>query len=645
MSSNTSIAATGRRLPVGADALAGGGIDFRVWAPDRTGVEVVIERHDGSDHRRTRLNSEGDGYFSGFVVEAGPGDLYRYHLDADETLYPDPVSRFQPDGPDGPSMVVDPSAFQWTDADWAGATIHGQVLYEMHIGTFTAEGSWRSATRRLPELAEIGITVIELMPIADFPGRFGWGYDGVNLFAPTRLYGVPDDLRYFVNTAHSLGIAVILDVVYNHFGPSGNYLAEFAGAYFTDRYDNEWGKAIDFDGPDSGPVRKFFLANAGYWVDEFHLDGLRLDATQQMFDASDDHIIAAINRRVRSAARGRNTIVLAENEPQDVSLLRLESLGGFGLDGLWNDDFHHSAVVALTGKREAYYTDYRGTPQELISLAKRGFLYQGQLYSWQRGRRGTPTRDIPRWSFVDYIENHDQIANSATGSRIRQLTSPGRYRAIMTLLLLGPGTPMLFQGQEFGSSRPFLYFADHEPSVAEKIRAGREEFLRQFPSIADPEVVARLADPSDPETFERSKLDDAEREAYPEVRALHRDLLRLRREDPVLARLGADGLDGAVLTESALTLRFFSPDGDDRLLIVNLGVAVHLDLVPEPLLAPPPGANWRTLWSTEDPRYGGGGRSVIERKDGWHLAAEFAAVLVPQEMRVDQPSKRERAGG
>jgi maltooligosyltrehalose trehalohydrolase len=644
MLTDTAIPMAGRRLPIGAEVLQAGGAHFRVWAPRRWRVEVALERPRGDRPQLIPLDAEGNGYFSTFVASAAAGDLYRYRLDGEETLYPDPASRFQPDGPEGPSMIVDPAGFQWTDTDWRGASIDGQVLYEMHLGTFTPEGSWSSATQQLAKLAELGITVIEVMPIADFPGRFGWGYDGVNLFAPTRLYGRPDDLRSFVDTAHSLGIAIILDVVYNHFGPAGNYLEKFTPAYFTDRYENEWGAAIDFDGPNAGPVREFFLANAGYWIDEYHLDGLRLDATQQIFDASDDHIVAAIARRVRSAAGSRRTIVLAENEPQDVRLLRPETLDGFGLDALWNDDFHHAAVVALTGRREAYYTDYMGRPQEFISMAKRGFLYQGQLYSWQRGRRGTASTGFPRSAFVVFLENHDQVANSASGARLRQLTSPGRYRAITALFLLAPGTPMLFQGQEFGSSRPFLYFADHEQAVAETIREGRASFLRQFPSIADPEVQRRLADPSEWTTYERSKLDPAERDAHPEIVALHRDLMKLRREDPVLARGGADGIDGAVLTDSALVLRFFSPEGDDRLLVHNLGTGVHLSIVPEPLLAPPAGREWRTIWSSENPRYGGCGVAAVEREDGWYLTGESAAVLAPVGRTIGQSSGQEGAG-
>src|SRR5581483_1649846 len=271
-----------------------------------------------------------------------------------ENTFPDPASRFQPEGPHGPSQVVSSDKFQWTDQGWPGVQLNGQVIYEMHVGTFTDEGTWRSAAERLPELADTGVTVIEMMPVADFPGNFGWGYDGVNLFAPTRLYGSPDDLRDFINQAHAHGIGVILDVVYNHLGPDGCYLSEFSKSYFTDRYENEWGQAINFDGADAGPVREFFATNAAYWIREFHFDGLRLDATQQMFDSSPRHILVEITEAVRNAGGRRSTIMVAENERQHTILARPIEQGGYGIDALWNDDFHHSAVVALTGKREAY---------------------------------------------------------------------------------------------------------------------------------------------------------------------------------------------------------------------------------------------------------------------------------------------------
>jgi maltooligosyltrehalose trehalohydrolase len=624
-----------RRLPVGAELAPEGGVHVRVWAPERRRVEVVLEEGPGAG-QTIPLDSEPDGYFAGKVPQSAAGTRYRYRLDDDQTLYPDPVSRYQPDGPHGPSEVVDPASFHWTDDDWAGARLAGQVIYELHVGTFTQEGTWIAATRELPELARCGITCLEIMPVAEFPGRFGWGYDGVDLFAPTRLYGRPDDFRHFVNEAHAHGLAVILDVVYNHIGPDGDYLKAFSKRYFTDRYPNEWGEAINFDGPDAGPVRALFLSNAGHWIDEYHLDGLRLDATQAILDNSPTHILAEIGQRVRAQAHGRATILIAENEPQQTKLVRPVERGGFGLDGLWNDDFHHSTIVALTGHNEAYYADYHGTPDELIAAIKYGYLYQGQRSAWEQKRRGTPGLDLPPAAFVTFVQNHDQIANSARGQRVHQLTSPGRYRAITALMLLGPGTPMLFQGQEFAASSPFLFFADHNPKLAAQVRQGRLDFLAQFPSIkalieAGQVDGATLPDPGNLETFARCKLDLTERERHADVYALHSDLLRLRRETPVFAAQRRRGVDGAALGPEAFVLRFFGDAAadDDHLLVVNLGADLHLEIVPSPLLAPPDGGVWEACFSTEDPRYGGNGTPSLETDDGWHLPGEAAVVLRP----------------
>ena len=616
-----------RRYPIGAEVVEAGGVHFRVWAPARKRVEVLLEAGSGSPGRLD-LDRETGGYFAGCASAARAGTRYRYRLDG-EGPYPDPVSRYQPEGPHGPSQVVDPRGFPWTDTAWKGAGLRGQVIYEMHIGAFTREGTFDAARRHLPALAETGITVLEIMPVAEFPGRFGWGYDGVDIFAPTRLYGEPDDFRRFVNDAHALGLGVILDVVYNHFGPDGNYIRAFSPDYFTAVYKNEWGEAINFDGPGSGPSREFFLTNAAYWVEEFHLDGLRLDATQQMFDASPEHIIEALGKRVREAARGRETLVVAENEPQHTCLVRPLAEGGYGLDALWNDDFHHSARVALTGRNEAYYTDYFGAPQEFISAVKYGYLYQGQRYKWQGKRRGTPSFGLAPAQFVNYLENHDQLANTGSGLRLHKLAAPGRWKALTALTLLAPGTPMLFMGQEFAASAPFLYFADHQPELAGKVREGRTDFLAQFRSLSRPETVACLANPGDPATFEICKLDHAERERHAEAHALHKDLLRLRREDAVFRAQRPGGVDGAVLSSEAFVLRFFGGAAGDRLLVVNLGRDLHLDPAPEPLLAPPERACWVVLWSSEDPRYGGCGAFPLDTSENWRIPGNAAVALAP----------------
>lgn len=610
-----------RRLPVGAEPAAGG-VHFRVWAPRRQRVHVVLNRSDAVE-----LEREPDGYFSGFTGGAGTGTLYQFRLDRGDTLYPDPASRLQPEGPHGPSQIVDPSTFRWTDQGWKGVRMEGQVIYEMHLGTFTHEGTWKAAQQRLLELAETGITLLEVMPVADFPGTFGWGYDGVDLFAPTRLYGTPDDFRSFVNHAHSLGLGVILDVVYNHIGPDGNYLKEFSNSYFTTRYENEWGEAINFDGEDSEPVREFFTSNAAYWIDEFHLDGLRFDATQQLFDTSSENILARIAREARAAAGKRSIVMIAENETQEARLVRPEEAGGYGLDAIWNDDFHHTAHVAATGHNEAYYSDYCGAPQEFISSMKWGFLYQGQHFEWQKKRRGSSALDLKPWSFVNYIQNHDQVANSALGARIHEMASPGQYRALTALLLLGPATPMLFQGQEYGASKPFLFFADHNKELAALVAAGRSEFLEQFPSIASSHTALLMGVPHERSTFEKCKLDWAEREKNSQTVALHRDLLKLRREDPVFSAQRGDWIHGAVLGPEALALRFIGgPDGD-RLIIVNLGRGFRLSPAPEPLLAPPQHAEWDLLWSSDDPRYGGAGGARQRKLGTWNILGHSALVM------------------
>ena len=614
-------------MPVGAEVTPSG-VHFRVWAPASKKVTVQLISHGTT--KSFALETGADGYFSAFVAEAHAGMLYKFQLDSG--AFPDPATRFQPEGPHGPSQIIDPTKFRWTDNNWRGVPREGQVIYEMHIGTFTAKGTWTAAMEQLPELARLGVTVLELMPVADFPGLFGWGYDGVDLFAPTRLYGTPDEFRAFVDRSHSLGLGVILDVVYNHIGPDGNYLKQFSPDYFSTRYQNEWGEALNFDGANSGPVREFFIANAGYWVDEFHLDGLRLDATQQIFDSSDEHVLAAITRRVRAAANGRSSYLVAENEAQHSKLARSLEDGGYGIDALWNDDFHHSASVAVTGRNEAYYSDHRGHPQELISAMKYGYLFQGQWYSWQKKPRGKPAFGFHPASFVNCVQNHDQIANSLRGIRLHQLTSPGRFKAITALTLLGPGTPMLFQGEEFAASTPFLYFADHNPELAKLVAVGRRKFLEQFPSIACPESTQCLANPESQMTFEKCKLDFSERERHAGYYALHRDLLKLRREDPVFRNPRPGGVDGAVLGNESFVLRFFGEDGEDRLLLVNLGVEVNLTEQPEPLLAPVADTGWKIIWSSEDPEYGGCGTPSLGHQS-WRIPGHAALVLATDKNR------------
>ncbi|MFO0890494.1 MAG: malto-oligosyltrehalose trehalohydrolase [Isosphaeraceae bacterium] len=630
-----------RRLPVGAEVQQGGGVHFRVWAPRCQKVEVVIEPSGGNGQRNAlALEREEGGYFSGFMAEAGEGTLYRYRLDDGES-YPDPASRFQPQGVHGPSQVVDPGRFPWSDRDWKGLKIEGQVIYELHLGTFSEAASWAGATSHLPRLAELGVTCVEVMPVAEFAGSFGWGYDGVDLYAPYHGYGSPEDMRRFIDHAHSLGLGVILDVVYNHFGPDGCYHHAYSASYVhSERGGTDWGDALNFDGPECGPSREYFLSNPAYWISEYHLDGLRLDATHAIKDASDEHLLLALSRVAREAAGERSIILIAENESQNVRLVRSPDQGGYGLDANWNDDFHHAARVAMTGHAEAYYCDYRGTPQELISAVKWGYLFQGQLCKWQQKLRGSPTLGIPAKRFVTYLENHDQVANSARGFRVKELTSPGRYRAMTTFWLLSPQTPMLFQGQELGSSRPFVYFSDHKDPLGSLVREGRKQELSGFRRTTHPELDPYLPDASSRDSYLSSKLEDPGDYSRNPTFLLFRDLLKLRREDPVFRLQHSDRIHGAVLGPEAFAVRFLGEENDDRLIVVNLGRDLYPTSNSEPLLAPPPEKQWSSLWFSEHPRYGGSGIPPYEPEQPWILPGHCALVLaaVPAPPRPEEPA-------
>jgi maltooligosyltrehalose trehalohydrolase len=608
------------------------GVRFRVWAPKRVRVDVVLEE----DGRSFPLTKDEAGYFSGLVPIAAAGMTYRYRLDNGEA-FPDPCSRYQPQGPHGPSLIVDPDAYEWRTTAWPGIRMPGQVIYELHVGTFTPAGTLEAAIGQLDELKECGITVIELMPLAEFPGRWNWGYDGVALFAPAHVYGEPHALKRFVDAAHERGLGVILDVVYNHFGPDGNYLPSYCDTYVTDRHPNDWGQAINFDGPGSAGVREFFVQNACYWISEYRLDGLRLDAVHAIYDDSPVHILAELSGQAREAAAGRSIVLIAECESQLIKTIQPVEQDGWGLDAVWSDDFHHICRVALTGRREAYYSDYRGTAQELLSVIKRGFVFQGQRHNWQKKPRGTVVKDEPAHGFVFYLQNHDQVANHLHGDRLHMMTSPGRYRALVALMLLAPETPLLFMGQEFAASNPFLFFADHHGTLAPLVYEGRKKFLSEFPSYATPEAQEAVPDPSDVRTFERSRLNFSDRERHADVYRLHRDLLRLRRDDPVLCRQDRQSIDGAVFGPESLVLRHFTATDDDRLVVVNLGADLALVPAPEPLLAPVTNGRWTLRWSSDHPDYGGPGVLNPLTEHGWRIPAASATLFVAT--RKDEPEE------
>jgi maltooligosyltrehalose trehalohydrolase len=533
-------------------------------------------------------------------------------------------------------MVVDPGAFSWTDQQWPGALPpHRQVVYELHVGTFTAAGTWAAAAGRLASLASLGVTTIEIMPVAEFAGRFGWGYDGVFLFAPFHEYGAPDDARRFVDEAHRLGLAVILDVVYNHIGPVGSVLNDFSPWYFSD-HDTEWGRGFNFDGTHSAAVRQFVRANVRHWVREYHVDGLRFDAAHSIEDRSSEHIVNELTRCVRLAAGSRRTFVVAENERQDVSLFKGGDWEGGGLDALWNEDWHHAAFVSLVGQSHAYFTDYDGTASEFAAMARWGFLYQGQWYSWQKQARGTDARRFPASAFVCFLENHDQVANTGRGLRLYQLTNPAHWRAMVGLLLLGPGVPMLFQGVECRAASPFTYFADHQGALAEGVRKGRLAFLSQFPPLADSEVQALLPDPADEGAYRACKIDWKESADASAAWALHRDLCALRRSDVVLSRLGTPEVQVA---SSAPTLTIvilrYTAGNEERMVIVNMARRVRLRMN-DPLLAPPPGQRWAMIWCSERAVYGGTGCGDPFAEAPWTLQAHSTWLLQPEPLDRDR---------
>ncbi|MBX7168953.1 MAG: malto-oligosyltrehalose trehalohydrolase [Pirellulales bacterium] len=618
-----------RRLPVGAEVQPGGLVHFRVWAPKRKRVEVgVMPTADGaqSDVRLCELTPEPRGYFAG-AVPAAPGMLYGFRLDGSGDLRPDPASRFQPQGCAGLSEIIDPHAFKWRSSSPQPLALDRQVMYELHLGTFSPDGTWAGAEAQLAELADLGITVLEIMPVAEFPGRFGWGYDGVFQFAPTRLYGRPDDFRRFVDQAHRCGMTVILDVVYNHFGSFGNVLLEYADEYHTDRYWNDWAAAINFDDEQSGPVREFFRANARYWIEEFRLDGFRFDATQSIHDATDQHILAEVVEEARAAAGKRTLLMVAENEPQNTQLIRPAAESGYGLDYLWNDDLHHAARVRLTGASEAYFSDFRGTASELAAAFQHGFIYQGQYSQWQAAQRGTPSMDLERHHLVSFLENHDQVSNHLTGERLWRLSNPARYRGMTALWLLTPQTPMFFQGQEFAATSPFLFFADHAGVDGDAVANGRAKFLTQFPSLATADAQRLLHRPDDPDVVRRCRIDFRERETHRPAYELHRELLRLRREDPILSDRSTYELHTAVIGEDIVLIRYLTRDRQDRLVVANLGTELAFRPAAQPLLAPVPGTRWEQVFTSGDVRFGGSSSGPLLRDDGWHFPGETTVLL------------------
>ena len=602
------------------------GTRFTVWAPLAERLELVVEqpapppdrRRDAAprepsprDHapREQRdpepgtfaLRRAGAGLFTRVVRGVGPGTRYRLRIDG-RGPFPDPASRFQPQGVHGPSQVIDPRAFPWSDAGWRGRPLEQLVLYELHAGTFTPQGTFAAAIAKLPHLVELGITAIQLMPVAEFPGDRNWGYDGAALFAPTRCYGAPDDLRRLVDAAHAHGLAVHLDLVLNHLGPDGAYVVAFAPAMLAKDRPTGWGAGMNLDGPHSAGVREFLIRNAIHWVSEYHLDGLRLDATPALRDASPRHFLAELGARVRAAAAERPVVVVAEDVRNLATLVRPEPAGGFGLDATWSFDFHHQLHRMLTGDTGGYFVDFEDSAANLATIVGRGWLHAGQPSRFWGGPRGTDPSGIPPPRFVFYLQNHDEVGNRSSGERLHHRIDPAAWRAALTLLLTAPQTPLLFMGQEWAAGTPFRFFTHHHAALGDRIAAGRRRELARLGELAH--AGSEVPHPQEEETFETSRLcwDELARAPHAAALALHRALLRLRKTEPAV-RGGAGAHRVEALDPATLVLRREAPGHPAIVAVVRLrdqgtcegarGAAVR-DLAGRP---------WAVVLHTEAPEF------------------------------------------
>jgi maltooligosyltrehalose trehalohydrolase len=510
--------------------------DFQVWAPDAQTVDLVLDPGPNLQslpptHRRLALSAANNGWWRLNASQARPGTDYAFVIDSGRAL-PDPRSPWQPFGVHGPSRTLDHSEFPWTDHDWRQPALSSAIFYELHVGTFTPEGTFESGICKIDHLVQLGVTHVELMPVAEFPGERGWGYDGVDLFAPHHAYGGPDSLKRFIDACHSRGLAVFLDVVYNHLGPDGNYLGYF-GPYFTENYRTPWGKAINLDGPGSIEVRRFFCDNARMWLRDYHLDGLRLDAIHAIFDISAIHFLEQLAAEIKELADecGRPFYLVAENDLNDPRAVTSASAGGLGFDAQWNDDFHHALHAVLTGEHLGYYADF-GRLADLAKALKNVYVYDGCPSQYRRRTHGRPVEDLPGDRFVGFLQNHDQIGNRAKGDRTSQMLTIRQLKIGSALVLCAPFLPMLFQGEEFGAATPFLYFTDHgDPELAAAVSKGRRE---EFASSGwKPEEVP---DPQDIRSFQSSKLDwnQIHQQPHEELLRWYRSLIALRRSVPQL---------------------------------------------------------------------------------------------------------------
>jgi len=562
-----------------------GGVHFRLWAPNQENVQVVLD-----DRNPIAMRKSDDGWHDSMSSSSRIGTLYRFRLQ-DGSEVPDPASRFQPDDVHGPSEVVDPDGYAWSDTAWSGRPWEECVIYELHVGAFTPEGTFRGAIDRLDYLADLGITAIELMPVADFPGNRNWGYDGVLLFAPDSSYGRPEDLKALVDAAHARHIMVFLDVVYNHFGPDGNYLAAYS-PIFTERHTTPWGAAVNYDSEGADLVREFVVQNAIYWISEFHFDGLRLDAVHAIKDDSTIHILDEIAFRVRKAARHRHLHLLLENEENEAAPLERSAGRPVCYTAQWNDDLHHALHAAVTAETSGYYADYAGDTEKLGLALAEGFCFQGELMPYRGSPRGEPSGHLPPTAFVSFIQNHDQVGNRAFGERITALAPAPSLRAIIAIYLLLPQIPMLFMGEEFGYSQPFPFFAHFEHELADAVREGRRAEFARFPEFQDPHLREAIPDPTSEETYRSAKLnwEEATRSSHSELAALYRNLLAIRHRDIVPRLKGIGGHSGSyeILGEGAVSVHWVMGDGSDLNLMANLADR----------RLPRAGSSGRELWST-----------------------------------------------
>jgi maltooligosyltrehalose trehalohydrolase len=549
-------------MPFGAE-IARDGVRFALWAPTARDVGLVL---DGTERP---MAEAGGGWRRMVVTEAQAGSRYAFRIDG-ELQVPDPASRFQPDDVHGPSLVVDPSAYEWTDGGWHGRPWEEAVLYELHVGTATPEGTYAALGEKLEEFRDLGITAIELMPLSDFLGSRNWGYDGVLPYAPDASYGSAEDLKRLVDRAHALGLMVFLDVVYNHFGPAGNYLHAYAKTFFTERHKTPWGAGINVDGAEARVVRDFFVHNALYWLEEYHFDGLRFDAVHAILDDSETHLVAELAARIRRALPGREVHLVLENEANAARWLARDARKCPTLHtAQWADDIHNSWHALLTGEREGYYEDFADKPVERLGRAlAEGFAYQGEPSSHKGGApRGEPSAHLPPTAFVAFLQNHDQTGNRAYGDRLTTLADPAALKAAVALLLLMPQIPMIFMGEEIGSRAPFLYFTDHGPELAKAVREGRR---REFAAFADVTHGREIPDPNSPSSFQASKpeQDAPEADAW---RALYHDLLALRHNRIVPHLHGARALNAQPIGDAAVVAHWRLGNGEKLTLACNLG--------------------------------------------------------------------------